>query len=125
MATPDDARRTRGHGQLRSSDTLRQPSDTGEQGRLGLLIRCLLIFTGKPLVIQPDDSFDDYAYGQERTQSNPQALLRKESRAAAGMCERTRTRGNVFLHRVAQVRFLSGPPFFPRAKPIEFSVYSL
>jgi hypothetical protein len=65
-------------------------------------------FKGKPLVVQPDDSFDDDAYGHERTQSNPQALPRKERRAAAGMCERTRTGGNVVLNRVAQVRFLSG-----------------
>jgi hypothetical protein len=42
---------------------------------------------GKPFVIQPDDSFDDYACGQERTQSNLQALLREESRAVAAMYE--------------------------------------
>jgi hypothetical protein len=47
----------------------------------------LLIFTGNPFVVQPDDNFDDNAYGQERTTSNPQALLRKERRAAAGMGE--------------------------------------
>jgi hypothetical protein len=29
--------------------------------------RCFLTFTGKPFVIQPDDSFDDNAYGQART----------------------------------------------------------
>ena len=70
----------------------------------------VLTFKGKPIVMQPDDSFDDYAYGQERTQSNPPALPRAERRAAAGMHERTRTGGNVFLNRVAQVLFLSGPP---------------
>ena len=60
--------------------------------------------------MQPDDSFDDNAYGQERTTSNPQAVLRKERRAVVALCERTRTRRKVFLNRVAQVRFLSGPP---------------
>jgi hypothetical protein len=76
-------------------------------------------------VIHPDDKFDDYVYGQERTTSNSQALLREERRAVAALYERTRTRRNVFLHRVAQGRFLSGPPFFPRVQPIEFSVYGL
>src|SRR5262245_23331836 len=88
-------------------DTKRQPSSTGEQRQLGLLIRGFLPFTGNPFVIQPDDSFDDYACEHERTQSNPQALPREERRAVAAIYERTRTGGNVFLHRVAQVRFLS------------------
>jgi hypothetical protein len=83
---------------------------TGEQRRLGLLIRCFLPFKGRPFVVQPDDNFDDNAYGHARTQSNPQALLREESRTAAARYERTRTRCNVFLNRVAQGRFLSGPP---------------
>ena len=125
MAAPDDARRIRGYGQLPHGNTERQPSYTGEQRRLGLLIRCLLTVTGKPFVLQPDDNFDDNAYGHKRTQSNPQALLREERRAVAAMYERTRTGGNVFLNRVAQVRVLSGPPFFPRAKPIEFSDFGL
>jgi len=47
----------------------------------------LLGFKGKLFATQPDDSFDDDAYGQERTQSNPQALLYEESRAVAAMCE--------------------------------------
>jgi hypothetical protein len=79
-------------------------------GWVGRLLRRFETFTGKSFVIQPDDSFDDYAYGHERTQSNPQALPRAERRAVAAMPERTRTGGNVFLNRVAQVRFLSGPP---------------
>jgi hypothetical protein len=54
---------------------------------LGLFIQCFLPFKGKPFMVQPDDKFDDYGHGQERTQSDPQALLRKESRAAAGRCE--------------------------------------
>jgi len=45
--------------------------------------RCFLRFTGKPLVVQPDDSFDDNAYGRECILSNPQALLREERRAVA------------------------------------------
>src|SRR5215472_13301595 len=124
MATPDDARRIRGHGQLPHGNTERQPSYTGERRLLGLLIRCFLSFTGQPFVIQPDDNFDDYAYGQGRTQSNSQALPRTERRAVAAMYERTRTRRNVFLNRVAQVRFLSGP-LLSRATPVEFSVCSL
>jgi hypothetical protein len=75
-----------------------------------LLIRCFLPFKGKPFVVQPDDNFDDYAYGQGRTTSNPPALLDEERRAVAALCESTRTRRNVFLNRVAQVRVLSGPP---------------
>ena len=47
----------------------------------------LLGFKGKLFATQPDDSFDDDAYGQERTQSHPQALLREERRAAAGRCK--------------------------------------
>jgi len=88
-----------GMGRLRSSDTSRQPPYTGEQRRLGLLIRCFLAFKGEPFVIQTDDSFDDDAYGQERTRSNPQALLREETRAVAAIYERARTGGNVFLNR--------------------------
>jgi hypothetical protein len=88
---------------------------------VGLLIRCFLQVKGTPFVVQPDDNFDDNAYGHERTQSNPRVLQCTERRAAAALCERTRTHRKVFLHRVAQVRVLSGPPFFPRAKPIEFS----
>jgi hypothetical protein len=76
------------------------------------------IFTGKLFVVQPDDSCDDDAYGHERTLSNSSALPREESRAVAAQYERTRTGGNVFLNRVAQVRFLSGPPFFLVGRPM-------
>ena len=99
------------------TDTERQPSDTGEQRRLGLLIRCILIFTGKAFVIQPDDSFDDYAHRHERTLSNSQALPREERRVAAHVDGRTRTGGKVFLTRVTQVRFLSGPPNISALRP--------
>jgi hypothetical protein len=119
--TPTAPCRTRGHRQMRSSDTERQPPDTGERRRSGLLSRCLLTFTGKSFVLPPDDSFDDDAYGQERTQSNPQALLRQESRAAASMCDQTRTSRNVFLNHVSPVRFLSGPPSFPSPQPLNSS----
>jgi hypothetical protein len=47
-------------------------------GWVGLLSRCFLNFKGKLCVVQPDDYFDDNAHGQERTTSNPQAMLRKE-----------------------------------------------
>jgi hypothetical protein len=66
---------------------------------VGLLIRCFQTFLSKPFVLPPDDSFDDNAYGQERTVSNPPALLREERRVVAALYERTRTRGNVFLNR--------------------------
>ena len=100
-------------------------SSSRQQSTSGPSELSLLIFKGKPFVILPDDNFDDYAYGHERTQSNSQTLPREESRAVAAIYERARTGGNVFLNRVAQVRFLSGPPFFPRAKAIEFSLCGL
>jgi hypothetical protein len=105
---------------MRSSDTERQPPDTGERRRSGLLSRCLLIFTGNPFVIQPDDSFDDDAYGQGRTQSNSQALPREESRAVAAMPERTRTGGKVFLNRVLGLDSLLdlSVPVAPVPKPL-------
>ena len=53
---------------------------------VGLLIRCLLTFNSKPSVLQPDDNCDANVYGEERTTSNPQAVLRKQSRAA-GRCD--------------------------------------
>jgi hypothetical protein len=82
---------------------------------LGLLIRCFLIFTGNPFVLQPDDSFDDDANGHERTPSNPQALLREESRAVAAMPERTRTGSNVFLRAPNKTGIVEGLPANERA----------
>jgi hypothetical protein len=82
-----------------SHNRSKPPSSSGLMGLEGLLIRCFLHFKGKPFVVQPDDNCDDYACGQERTQSNPQAFLRKERRAAVGRYERTRTRRKGFLNR--------------------------
>ena len=109
-AIPGDTGRTGEEPTYRGDDTHRQPLNSGDTAGLGLRIRCFLTFTGKPFMLQPDDNCDDDACGQGRTQSNSQALLREENGAVAAMSERTRTGGNVFLNRVAQVRFLSGPP---------------
>jgi hypothetical protein len=89
---------------VRSSDLAAQHGFDGVDTQVGVGVGLEAgcgVAAGKPFVLQPDDSFDDDASGHERTQSNPPALLRKERRAAAGMCECTRTRGNVFLNRVA------------------------
>src|SRR5215469_2836484 len=109
----------RGHAR----DNVQQPWSREAHGRAVPhtfsvdVLRHMGVAKGKPFVLQPDDSFDDYTYGQERTQSNPQALPRAERRAVAAIYERTRTGGKVFLNRVAQVQFLSRPPaIFPEKK---------
>ena len=67
-----------------------------------------------------DDSIDDNAHRQPGTKTDGEVLPAEERRAAVDKDGRLRAHRKVFLIRVAQVRFLSGPPPHTITKSLEF-----